>query len=168
MSDQQTAPTSYTGPDGSIIQLITWERDGVIWGLHYDTIAVGDQLLYDYWDGERASEVPIVVTSLDHPFNAHRANGKVVSGAGLAGQRVFKIVHLRRPDGVNPTALIGANEAAQILGKSPQTVRHYHKQGYLTVAKRLGPTQYLYRRDEVERLRDNPPQRTGRPKQSPQ
>ena len=60
--------------------------------------------------------------------------------------------------------LVTAGEAARILGRKPATIRSLVRRGHLQIARKIGTTQYLYHRREIERLRDTPPRRTGRPK----
>jgi excisionase family DNA binding protein len=60
------------------------------------------------------------------------------------------------------TDLITTGEAARLLGVKAVTVRSYAQRGYLT-GRKFGDA-WAFTRAEVERLKANPPKRTGRPK----
>lgn len=62
---------------------------------------------------------------------------------------------------------IGTVDAAKILEVSKRHVLWYHVNGYLP-GRKLSERVYLFRRRDVEKLRDNKPKRTGRPKKGDQ
>lgn len=58
-------------------------------------------------------------------------------------------------------AYMTVNQAAELLGVKPGTVRMYVKRNRLNPWK-ITATQSLYLRSEVEAIKANPPKRTGR------
>ena len=69
------------------------------------------------------------------------------------------------PDYIATTAdLLNTAQAAAALGVEPVTVRSYMARGIITATK-FG-RDWLIARSEIERVRANPPQRTGRPKRA--
>lgn len=58
---------------------------------------------------------------------------------------------------------ITAQEAAIILGVSPRHVRWYHAEGYLP-GRTIGARLLVFPRAAVEKLAENKPKKTGRPK----
>lgn len=61
-----------------------------------------------------------------------------------------------------PSSTLTAGEAASLLGVSPTTIRSYVRRKHINGTKR--GRDWFFTRAEVERVRANPPQRTGRPK----
>ncbi len=64
---------------------------------------------------------------------------------------------------VMDTDEVTAAEAAKILDVSERHVRWYHANGHLP-GRRIGKWMLVFKRADVEALKDNKPKKTGRPK----